>query len=57
MEVKVEVEQVAKIRNPAKFLQWSTFLQLEAPISFRLLSCASSRAWILRDWIDSIILA
>ena len=38
MEVKVEAEHVAKFRNPVKFLQWSTFLQLEALISFRLLS-------------------
>ena len=49
MEVKVEAEQVAKIRNlrrfstskilqPAKFLQWSKFLQLMAQISFRLMT-------------------
>ena len=34
----MEAEQVAKIRNPAKLLQWSNFLQFVAPISFRLLT-------------------
>ena len=29
-----EILQVAKIRNPAKFMQWSIYLQFEAPNSF-----------------------
>ena len=29
-----EILQVAKIRNPAKFMQWSNFLQFVAPVSF-----------------------
>ena len=33
-----EILQVVKIRNPAKFLQWSNFLQFMVPISFRLLT-------------------
>ena len=33
-----KILQVAKIRNPTKFLQWSNFLQFVAPISFRLMT-------------------
>ena len=38
MGVKVEAEQVAKIRNLVKFLQWSNFLQFMALISIRLMT-------------------
>ena len=34
----MEAEQVGKIRNPVKFLQWSNFLQFVAPISIQLMT-------------------
>ena len=34
----MKAEEVAKICNLEKFLQWSTFLQFLAPVSFQLLT-------------------
>ena len=39
--ITCEILQVVKIRNLAKFLQWSNFLQFVAPISFQLLTFIS----------------